>query len=123
MKGSDKEEIEAQEKAKGEREWRKNFEESQDGRVDSWRNFQANTKGKKEKKNRTFQRPRKVKMEQQLLHDCEGQLKGEAAQMAAYYEHHLQLGSKAIYHVEAFVAKFMALYKKFMEDGLESMMF
>lgn len=39
-------------------------QESRDGRVDSWRNFQANTKGKKEKKNRTFLRPPKVKMEQ-----------------------------------------------------------
>uniref|UniRef100_A0A8C6RC28 J domain-containing protein n=1 Tax=Nannospalax galili TaxID=1026970 RepID=A0A8C6RC28_NANGA len=55
------EEIEAQEKAKREREWQKNFEESRDGRVDSWRNFQANTKGKKEKKNRTFLRQPKVK--------------------------------------------------------------
>uniref|UniRef100_A0A8C9T2P9 DnaJ homolog subfamily C member 8 n=1 Tax=Scleropages formosus TaxID=113540 RepID=A0A8C9T2P9_SCLFO len=35
------EEIESQEKAKREREWQKNFEESRDGRVDSWRNFQA----------------------------------------------------------------------------------
>uniref|UniRef100_A0A8C5VA01 J domain-containing protein n=1 Tax=Microcebus murinus TaxID=30608 RepID=A0A8C5VA01_MICMU len=58
------EETEAQEKAKREREWQKNFAESRDGRVDSWRNFQANTKGKKEKKNRTFLRPPKVKMEQ-----------------------------------------------------------
>uniref|UniRef100_A0A2K5JQ52 DnaJ homolog subfamily C member 8 n=1 Tax=Colobus angolensis palliatus TaxID=336983 RepID=A0A2K5JQ52_COLAP len=56
------EEIEAQEKAKREREWQKNFEESRDGRVDSWRNFQANTKEKKEKKNRTFLKPPKVKM-------------------------------------------------------------
>ncbi|KAB0358617.1 hypothetical protein FD754_002773 [Muntiacus muntjak] len=56
------EETEAQEKA--EREWQKNFEESRDGRMDSRRNFQANTKGKKEKKNRTFLRPPKVKMEQ-----------------------------------------------------------
>nr|XP_040137847.1 replication factor C subunit 3 [Ictidomys tridecemlineatus] len=59
----------------------------------------------------------------ELLHNCDGQLKAEVAQMAAYYEHRLQLGSKAIYHLEAFVAKFMALYKKFMEDGLEGMMF
>uniref|UniRef100_A0A2I2ZPX9 J domain-containing protein n=1 Tax=Gorilla gorilla gorilla TaxID=9595 RepID=A0A2I2ZPX9_GORGO len=58
------EEIEAQEKAKREREWQKNFGESRDGCVDSWRNFQANTKGKKEKINRTFLRPLKVKMEQ-----------------------------------------------------------
>ncbi|KAM9497087.1 dnaJ homolog subfamily C member 8 [Clarias gariepinus] len=57
------EEIETQEKAKREKEWQKNFEESRDGRVDSWRNFQA--KGKtKEKKNRTFLKPPKVKMEQ-----------------------------------------------------------
>ncbi|KAB0380309.1 hypothetical protein FD755_008093 [Muntiacus reevesi] len=58
------EETEAQEKAEREREWQKNFEESRDGRMDSRRNFQANTKGKKEKKNRTFLRPPKVKMEQ-----------------------------------------------------------
>ncbi|KAG8584948.1 hypothetical protein GDO81_004837 [Engystomops pustulosus] len=59
----------------------------------------------------------------ELLNNCDGQLKGEVAQMAAHYEHRLQLGSKAIYHLEAFVAKFMAIYKRFMEDGLEAMMF
>lgn len=38
-------------------------QETRDGRVDSWRNFQA--KGKtKEKKNRSFLKPPKVKMEQ-----------------------------------------------------------
>uniref|UniRef100_A0AAY4CTF1 DnaJ homolog subfamily C member 8 n=1 Tax=Denticeps clupeoides TaxID=299321 RepID=A0AAY4CTF1_9TELE len=58
------EEIEAQEKAKRDREWQKNFEETRDGRVDSWRNFQAKGKTKKEKKNRTFLKPPKVKMEQ-----------------------------------------------------------
>ncbi|KAJ8273078.1 hypothetical protein GJAV_G00097150 [Gymnothorax javanicus] len=56
------EEIETQEKAKREREWQKNFEETRDGRVDSWRNFQA--KGKKKEKARTFLKPPKVKMEQ-----------------------------------------------------------
>ncbi|XP_056417885.1 replication factor C subunit 3 isoform X2 [Hyla sarda] len=59
----------------------------------------------------------------ELLNNCDGQLKGDVAQMAAYYEHRLQLGSKAIYHLEAFVAKFMSIYKRFMEDGLEAMMF
>ncbi|XP_070607802.1 replication factor C subunit 3 [Erythrolamprus reginae] len=59
----------------------------------------------------------------ELLNNCDGQLKGEVTQMAAFYEHRLQLGNKAIYHLEAFVAKFMALYKKFMEDGLEAMVF
>ncbi|TKS82879.1 Replication factor C subunit 3 [Collichthys lucidus] len=59
----------------------------------------------------------------ELLSNCDGQLKTEVAHMAAYYEHRLQLGSKAIYHLEAFTAKFMAIYKKFMEDGLDAMMF
>ncbi|XP_051948638.1 dnaJ homolog subfamily C member 8-like [Xyrauchen texanus] len=57
------EEIETHEKAKREREWQKNFEETRDGRVDSWRHFQAKGK-KKEKKNRSFLKPPKVKMEQ-----------------------------------------------------------
>ncbi|XP_061660043.1 replication factor C subunit 3 [Syngnathoides biaculeatus] len=59
----------------------------------------------------------------ELLNNCDGHLKPEVAHMAAYYEHRLQLGNKAIYHLEAFVAKFMAVYKKFMEDGLDAMMF
>uniref|UniRef100_A0A8D3BUU6 Replication factor C subunit 3 n=1 Tax=Scophthalmus maximus TaxID=52904 RepID=A0A8D3BUU6_SCOMX len=59
----------------------------------------------------------------ELLSNCDGQLKTEVAHMAAYYEHRLQLGNKAIYHLEAFTAKFMAIYKKFMEDGLDAMMF
>ncbi|XP_062869982.1 replication factor C subunit 3 [Trichomycterus rosablanca] len=59
----------------------------------------------------------------ELLSNCDGHLKPEVAQLAAYYEHRLQLGNKAIYHLEAFVAKFMAIYKKFMEDGLDNFMF
>lgn len=59
----------------------------------------------------------------ELLGNCDGHLKPEVAQMAAYYEHRLQLGNKAIYHLEAFVAKFMAVYKKFMEDGLDNFIF
>lgn len=59
----------------------------------------------------------------ELLSNCDGHLKAEVAQAAAHYEHRLQLGNKAIYHLEAFVAKFMAVYKKFMEDGLDAMMF
>uniref|UniRef100_A0A3P8VYU0 Replication factor C subunit 3 n=1 Tax=Cynoglossus semilaevis TaxID=244447 RepID=A0A3P8VYU0_CYNSE len=59
----------------------------------------------------------------ELLNNCDGQLKTEVSHMAAHYEHRLQLGNKAIYHLEAFTAKFMAMYKKFMEDGLDDMMF
>ncbi|XP_068603278.1 dnaJ homolog subfamily C member 8 [Brachionichthys hirsutus] len=57
-------EIEAADKAKRDREWQKNFEETRDGRVDSWRTFQAKGKKSKEKKNRSFLKPPKVKMEQ-----------------------------------------------------------
>ncbi len=39
-------------------------QETRDGRVDSWRSFQSKGKVKKEKKNRTFLKPPKVKMEQ-----------------------------------------------------------
>ena len=36
--------------------------------------------------------------------------------MVEAYEHRLQKGNKAIYHTEAFVAKFMPIYMKFVED-------
>ena len=54
----------------------------------------------------------------ELTVNCDGQLKVEVTQLAAHYEHRLQLGSKAIFHLEAFVAKFMAIYKIFLEEGL-----
>jgi len=57
------EEIQTHEKAKRDREWQKNFEETRDGRVDSWRSFQAKGSKKKEK-TRSFLKPPKVKMEQ-----------------------------------------------------------
>ncbi|CAG2217322.1 RFC3_5 [Mytilus edulis] len=39
---------------------------------------------------------------QELISNCDGQLKTEVVQTAAYYEHRLQMGQKAIYHLEAF---------------------
>ena len=50
------------------------------------------------------------------MKNCDGELKTELFQIAAFYEHRLQKGNKAIYHMEAFVAKFMAIYMKFVED-------
>ncbi len=41
-------------------------------------------------------------------------LKHEVAHWAAYYEHRIRLGSKEIFHLEAFLAKFMAIYKKWL---------
>ena len=58
---------------------------------------------------------------QELVANCDGQMKSEVTQVAAYYEHRLQLGQKAIYHMEAFVAKFMALYKRFQEGMAQDM--
>lgn len=54
----------------------------------------------------------------ELISNCDGQLKAEVTQMAAYYEHRLQLGQKSIYHLEAFVAKFMSIYQRFIEENL-----
>ncbi|KAJ1719107.1 Replication factor C (RF-C) subunit [Coemansia erecta] len=39
-------------------------------------------------------------------------LKPEIVHQAAFYEHHLQSGQKAIVHLEAFMAKFMSVYKR-----------
>jgi replication factor C subunit 3/5 len=47
-----------------------------------------------------------------LLRRVDDQIKHETVQWAAYYEHRMKLGSKPIFHIEAFVAKFMALYKR-----------
>ncbi|KAK3099888.1 hypothetical protein FSP39_011274 [Pinctada imbricata] len=55
---------------------------------------------------------------QELISNCDGELKTEVVQSAAFFEHRLQLGQKAIFHIEAFIAKFMAIYKRFMEDNI-----
>jgi len=40
------------------------------------------------------------------------EMKHEVIRWAAQFEHKLQLGSKAIIHIEAFIAQFMATYKR-----------
>jgi len=57
-----------------------------------------------------------VSLQKELAKTCDGELKTELCQIAAYYEHRLNKGNKAIYHLEAFVAKFMAIYMKFVEE-------
>lgn len=56
-----------------------------------------------------------------MVRNCDGELKCEVTRLAAYHEHRLNLGSKAIYHIEAFIAAFMAIYKKFLEDSMSAM--
>ena len=59
----------------------------------------------------------------ELISNCDGQLKSEITQVASAYEHRLQLGSKPIFHLEAFVVKFMSIYKRFLEEGFDDMAF
>ncbi|XP_059475628.1 replication factor C subunit 3 [Neocloeon triangulifer] len=56
-----------------------------------------------------------------LVKNCDGQLKAQVTQYAADYEEQLHKGSKAIFHIEAFLAKFMVLYKTFMEESLQGL--
>ncbi|CAH8390184.1 unnamed protein product [Eruca vesicaria subsp. sativa] len=50
----------------------------------------------------------------ELLRKLDSELKLEVCHWAAYYEHRMRLGQKAIFHIEAFVAKFMSVYKNFL---------
>ena len=40
-------------------------------------------------------------------------LKPEVIKWAAFYEHRCKMGSKHIMHLEAFVAKYMAIYERY----------
>ena len=53
----------------------------------------------------------------ELLKNCDGTLKTETAKLAAYHQHRSELGSKTIYHIEAFIAAFMSMYKIFEEKS------
>lgn len=50
----------------------------------------------------------------ELMKGLDDSLKHEVAHWAAYYEHRLRRGSKEIFHLEAYIAKFMAVYKKWL---------
>jgi replication factor C subunit 3/5 len=52
----------------------------------------------------------------ELMTNLDDSLKPEVFEWAAFYEHRISLGSKEIFHLEAFVCKFMALYKKYLND-------
>jgi replication factor C subunit 3/5 len=48
-----------------------------------------------------------------LMQKCDAELKHEICHWAAFYEHRLQCGQKPVLHLEAFVAKFMSVYKRY----------
>lgn len=49
-----------------------------------------------------------------LMKKMDNTLKHEIAHWAAHYEHQSRLGTKPIFHLEAFVAKVMKIYKTFL---------
>lgn len=54
---------------------------------------------------------------QQLLLNLDDALKQEVLEWAAFYEHRMATGgTKEIFHLEAFCAKYMAIYKKYLND-------
>lgn len=57
----------------------------------------------------------------ELVKNCDMQMKSEVVKLAAFYEHRMKLGAKLVFHLEAFVAKFMSIYKQFIEESLGSM--
>eukprot|EP00539_Tryblionella_compressa_P016709 CAMPEP_0178845920 /NCGR_PEP_ID=MMETSP0746-20121128/17727_1 /TAXON_ID=913974 /ORGANISM="Nitzschia punctata, Strain CCMP561" /LENGTH=161 /DNA_ID=CAMNT_0020510213 /DNA_START=1 /DNA_END=487 /DNA_ORIENTATION=- len=52
----------------------------------------------------------------ELLNNLDDSVKLEVIEWAAFYEHRIALGSKDIFHLEAFIAKYMAIYKKYLND-------
>jgi replication factor C subunit 3/5 len=53
----------------------------------------------------------------ELLVNLDDALKQEVLEWAAFYEHRMATGgSKEIFHLEAFVCKYMAIYKKYLTD-------
>jgi replication factor C subunit 3/5 len=53
---------------------------------------------------------------QEILGNLDDSLKKEVIEWAAFYEHRIAMGSKDIFHLEAFVAKYMAIYKRYLND-------
>lgn len=41
-------------------------------------------------------------------------LKGEVVRWSAFYEHRIKTGTKVIFHLEAFVAKFMRILEMYL---------
>ena len=52
----------------------------------------------------------------ELTRNLDDNIKQEVLEWAAFYEHRIAMGSKEIFHLEAFLAKFMAIYKAYIND-------
>ena len=49
-----------------------------------------------------------------LVSQIDDDLKAEVIRWAAFYEHRIKTGSKVIFHLEAFVAKFMRIFEQYL---------
>eukprot|EP00977_Amphora_coffeiformis_P002479 scaffold464_cov181-Amphora_coffeaeformis.AAC.17 len=52
----------------------------------------------------------------ELTKNLDDSIKQDVLEWAAFYEHRIAMGSKEIFHLEAFLAKFMSIYKKYLND-------
>eukprot|EP00586_Coscinodiscus_wailesii_P018452 CAMPEP_0172499112 /NCGR_PEP_ID=MMETSP1066-20121228/122206_1 /TAXON_ID=671091 /ORGANISM="Coscinodiscus wailesii, Strain CCMP2513" /LENGTH=275 /DNA_ID=CAMNT_0013272683 /DNA_START=391 /DNA_END=1218 /DNA_ORIENTATION=- len=52
----------------------------------------------------------------ELCENLDDELKHDVIESAAFYEHRIATGSKDIFHLEAFIAKYMAIYKKYLNE-------
>jgi len=51
-----------------------------------------------------------------LMNRVDDSLRYDIAKWSSFHEHRMHLGSKSILHLEAFIAKFMAIYKKWTQQ-------
>lgn len=51
-----------------------------------------------------------------LVQRCDMSLKAKTVEYACRYEHRMQKGNKHIFHLEAFAANFMAMFKRFVNE-------
>lgn len=58
------------------------------------------------------------KLLKELITSCDSMIKADVVASAAEFEHRLNRGSKHIFHLEAFVASFMAIYKRHLEETM-----
>ncbi|KAK7204719.1 P-loop containing nucleoside triphosphate hydrolase protein [Myxozyma melibiosi] len=55
-----------------------------------------------------------------LLAKVDAELKPEVVYWAAFYEHRIHMGSKVIFHLEAFAAKFMRIYEIYLQAMMDN---
>lgn len=59
---------------------------------------------------------------EEVMKNCDLTLKADIIKSAAELEHRMRNGSKAIFHLEAFVAKFMKIYKEYIDASTADFM-